>query len=135
MLQISGNADIKHFLFKLVPPEIPPCALTFCDDATKANIIFTHRMNSTIIIDVSNIPEEKKPNDVVQMTEFQMNLKDICRKAIRKHLLHLDPNSHLFGRVPLLPLPEALKGYLLYYKSLDEKERLDNNRADNKRVS
>ena len=65
-------------------------------------------------IDLSNTPEEIKPKNFVSMTKFQMNLMDICRKAIRKHLLHLDPHSHLFGRVPQLGLPPSLEKYLMF---------------------
>ena len=36
---------------------------------------------------------------------FRLHLKHICREAIRKHLLNLDPHTHLFGRVPRLGLP------------------------------
>ena len=43
-----------------------------------------------------------------------LSLKHLCRKAIRKHLLELDPHSHLFGRVPKLGLPTLLNEYLLY---------------------
>ena len=43
-----------------------------------------------------------------------LSLKHLCREAIRKHLLELDPHSHLFGRVPKLGLPTLLNEYLLY---------------------
>ena len=55
-----------------------------------------------------------------------LQLKHICREAIRKHLLDLDPHQHLFGRVPLLGLPELVSLYLLYDESLDD----DNNDDD-----
>ena len=45
-------------------------------------------------------------------------LKHICREAIRNHLLHLDPQKHLFGKVPQLGLPPSLTQYLLYGMSL-----------------
>ena len=47
-----------------------------------------------------------------------LNLANICRKAIRKHLLQLDPHSHLFARIPRLPLPAALARYLLFNQNL-----------------
>ena len=47
-----------------------------------------------------------------------LQLKHLCREVIRKHLLHLDPHQHLFGRVPRLGLPSALTSYLLYNLSL-----------------
>ena len=50
---------------------------------------------------------------------LKLNLKHLCRQAIRKHLLKLDPHSHLFGRVPRLGLPVSLTSYLLYNFTLD----------------
>ena len=47
-----------------------------------------------------------------------MQLKHMSRQVIRKHLIDVDPHTHLFGRIPQLPLPSALKEYLLYNISL-----------------
>ena len=52
--------------------------------------------------------------------EQRLYLKHICREAIRKHLLKLEPHTHLFGRVPRLGLPSSLSRYLLYCMSLDD---------------
>ena len=52
--------------------------------------------------------------DILQRTDVKIQLKHICREAIRKHLLKLDPNQHLFGRIPLLGLPEIINQYLLH---------------------
>ena len=52
--------------------------------------------------------------------EEKLKLKHICREAIRKHLLKLDPHQHLFGRIPRLGLPNALNMYLLFSVSLEE---------------
>ena len=51
--------------------------------------------------------------------ELKFCLKHLSRQAIRKHLIHLDPHTHLFWRIPHLQLPSALCKYLLYYLSLD----------------
>ena len=51
-------------------------------------------------------------------TELKFCLKHLCREAIRKHLLHLDPHTHLFGRVPRLRLPSLVAEYLLYDQTL-----------------
>ena len=47
-------------------------------------------------------------------------LYHICREAIRKHLLKLDPHENLFFRIPGLGLPSLLVKYLLFDESLDE---------------
>ena len=54
-------------------------------------------------------------------------LKNLCRVAIRKHLLSVDLHTNLFARVPLLGLPATLARYLLYDIALDA----ENNGADN----
>ena len=50
---------------------------------------------------------------------LKLNVKNLCREAIRKHMLSLDPHSHLFGRVPRLGLPVSLPSYLLFNFTLD----------------
>ena len=50
----------------------------------------------------------------------ETRLKHLCREAIRKYLLELDPHTHLFGRVPKLGLPAVITDYLLYNVSLDD---------------
>ena len=62
-----------------------------------------------------NIPE--------YFTELKENLdlKHLCREAIRKHLINLDPHEHLFGRIPKLGLPSLVTEYLLYDCSLNVK--------------
>ena len=57
--------------------------------------------------------------DVLLEETLKLNLKHMCRETIRKHLLSLDPHSHLFGRVPRLGLPVSLTSYLLYNCSLN----------------
>ena len=51
--------------------------------------------------------------------DLQMCLKHLCRETLRRHLLELDPHTHLFGRVPRLGLPKSLMEYLLYNQTLD----------------
>ena len=45
--------------------------------------------------------------------------KNACREAIRNRFLELDPDSHLFDRIPRLELPSSVKSYLLFGMSLD----------------
>ena len=47
-------------------------------------------------------------------------LKDLCRRAIRRHLLQINPQQHLFDRIPRLGFPFLLTEYLLYNVSLDQ---------------
>ena len=74
--------------------------------------------------DVDKIPEE------LQFEEEKLQLKHICREAIRKHLLKLDPHQHLFGRIPKLSLPLALINYLLFHVSLETDDHHHGNDDD-----
>ena len=71
-----------------------------------------------------NIPE--------YFTELKekLDLKHLCREAIRKHLIHLDPHENLFGRIPQLGLPSLVTEYLLYNCSLDYKGAVGNEETD-----
>ena len=59
--------------------------------------------------------------DYLPQIQIKFYLKYLCREAIRKHLLNLDPHTHLFGRISRLglDLPKSLIEYLLFYMSLD----------------
>ena len=74
--------------------------------------------------------EEDRIPEVLKFEEEKLELKHICREAIRKHLLKLDLHSSLFGRIPKLGLPSALSRYLLFNLSLDEKEDDDDDNDD-----
>ena len=50
----------------------------------------------------------------------ELSLKHLCRKAIRKHLLVIDPHQHLFYIVPRLGLPDCLSRYLVYDIEIDD---------------
>ena len=65
---------------------------------------------------------EEMIQDILQLTDVKMQLKHICREAIRKHLLELDQHQHLFCRIPCLGCPEKINEYLLYDESLEERE-------------
>ena len=65
--------------------------------------------------------------DYLLFTDLKLNLKHLCREAIRKHLLNVDPHTHLFGRVPRLGLPPLMNSFLLYNMSLDDDDEINNN--------
>ncbi len=56
----------------------------------------------------------------IMLEGHQFRLKHLCREAIRKHLITVNPKQHLFGRVPQLGLPQSLESYLLFGISLEE---------------
>ena len=64
--------------------------------------------------------EEDEKQEELKFEDEKLELKHICREAIRKHLLKLDPYQHLFSRVPRLGLPSMMTEYLLFNQSLDD---------------
>ena len=60
-----------------------------------------------------------------QEIKQNLDLKHLCREAIRKHLIGLDPHEHLFGRIPKLGLPSLVTVFLLYDCSLDYRRAAD----------
>ena len=57
--------------------------------------------------------------EYLRFTGERLELRHLCREAIRNHLLHLDPDHHLFNRIPELNLPSLLTEYLLFNVRLE----------------
>ena len=64
---------------------------------------------------VETVPDYLKPSSE------EICLKNICREAIREHLLQIS-DINLFPRVSQLPLPQLMTSYLLYDVTLDDDE-------------
>ena len=78
--------------------------------------VLLHAAGQSVDLTVSEeLGEMFKENDL------STGLKDLCRHAIRKHLLKLNPHQHLLDRIPRLGLPSLLTRYLMYGVSVDEK--------------
>ena len=80
-------------------------------------------LNSTHVLksDTTSVPVPE--HLLLQTHPVKCSLKRICREAIRKHLLKLEPHSNLFGRIPRLEgeIPSSLVKYLLYNMSLTQR--------------
>ena len=63
-------------------------------------------MEDTEDFQYSNLLELVKPKEV--------NLMSMCRRAIRNHLINIDPHLNLIVRIRQLELPSELKDYLLF---------------------
>ena len=61
--------------------------------------------------------------DYLKQDNEKFNLKHLCRMTIRKHLLDLDPHSHLFYRVIKLGLPYIITEYLLFNMSIENNHK------------
>ena len=83
-----GNALRQHLKYYHVDKKL--CQLLFAAGET-----------------LDGVPDEKIP-DCLKFGGVRLDLKHICREAIRKHLLKLDPHAILFNRVPRLGLPSVL---------------------------
>ena len=79
------------------------------------------RNDSVIHIDIPKYFKQLKEN---------LDLKHLCREAIRKHLIDLDPHEHLFRRIPKLGLPSIMTEYMLYDCSLDLKRAVCDDEVD-----
>ena len=47
-----------------------------------------------------------------------ISLRALCRNSVTYHLIKINLQENLFGRIPLLDIPLELKDYLLYHVSL-----------------
>ena len=114
MRGIDGyNAVTSHMLHSTcINKDI--CFLLFLAGETSPKTVKSRYNNKTIKV-VNYLPQ----------IQIKFNLKHLCREVIRKHLIDLDPHTHLFGRIPRLGLPKSLTEYLLYYKSLDSDDNDD----------
>ena len=52
--------------------------------------------------------------DSSEEPDYSLDLKHLCRKAIRTHLINVGSRLNLFCKVPLLGLPPRLVSYLLF---------------------
>ena len=57
---------------------------------------------------------------ICKENDLTRGLRDLCRSAIRRHLLLINPHKHLFDRIPRLGFPSLLTEYLLYNVSLGQ---------------
>ena len=57
---------------------------------------------------------QKEVPEFLLIKDLKLCLKHLCRVAIRKHLIKVNPHLRLFDRIPQLGLPASLSQYLLY---------------------
>ena len=69
-----------------------------------------------LLFAAGDVLDENYPNipEFLKLEEPDIQLQSICRKAIRKHMIRVNPHLHLFARIPELGLPTPLTEYLLY---------------------
>ena len=65
--------------------------------------------------------DTRLPGFLQELLKPDLNLMEICRAAIRKHLLKLS-DVNLFVRIPQLELPVSVQSFLLYHVCLDIKK-------------
>ena len=117
MVNASGQNALQYLLL-LDSPTSPD----------KTMVLFLYAAGETINVgSLENLRESGKLSgqDVLFKENLKFNLKHLCRETIRKHLLDLDPHTHMFGRVPGLGLPALLTSYLLYDCTLDVESTCD----------
>ena len=107
----SQNHKKKFFMLLYTAGETLDGATTAADGISK--------------ITIPKFIEELKDN---------IDLKHLCREAIRKHLIDVNPYENLFGRIAQLGLPSIVNNYLLYNCTLDHDNKdddYDDNGDDN----
>ena len=105
--QYGRNAIITH-LQQYRPINMDICSLLYAAGEDTPNVVKRRCDNESIIV-----------ADYLPQIQIKFDLKHLSRAAIRKHLIDLDPHTHLFGRIPRLEIPHTLHGYLLYGQTLD----------------
>ena len=81
--------------------------------------VIRHNERLTILLYAAGEYLPPQHDEILDILNHEIKLKHLCREAIRKRLLALDPHLHLFNRIPQLNLPSSITAYLLYYESLD----------------
>ena len=122
MVNASGENALQYLLL-LDSPTSPD----------KTMVLFMYAAGEIINVgSLENLKDSGKLSglDVLFEENLKFNLKHLCREAIRKHLLKLDPHTHLFGRVPRLGLPALITSYLLYNCTLDIESTCDDSAMD-----
>ena len=62
----------------------------------------------------------KPLSNYLEENNGHISLAEICRKLVRQHLMKINPNQHLFYRVPQLGLSAVQSDYLLYNLSIEK---------------
>ena len=62
--------------------------------------------------------DTRLPGFLQELLKPDLNLMEICRVAIREHLMK-QSDVNLFVRIPQLELPVSVQSFLLYHVSLD----------------
>ena len=103
--QFRNNALQNYLRMRIIFIRFAMCKLLFVAGET---------------LDVAHLNKPKMKINQNFRERPEVNLKHLCRRAVRKHLLDLNPHIHLFHRVPQLELPFILTDYLLYNLSLSQ---------------
>ena len=108
----TGNSDD-------VQRDVVDLAMAAGEEIHGATVKKTTDQNSVITVDIP---------DYLKSKEIDMKLNLIGRPVIRKHLTDVKPPLNLFCKVPMLPLPAALRDYLLFVLTEDgEDEEMKDN--------
>ena len=107
---LDGNSLERHLRFCYPQNEQLVMFLFAAGEIIEENFTKERRSDGSFVV-----PE------YLQKLEQNLELKNLCRKAIRKHLIDLDPHDNLFNRIPKLGLPSLVNEYLLYNMSLEDK--------------
>ena len=115
---LAGGADVNHRPDYLLDSAVLSGNLTNVKLLLQAGIPINSRQPwyTTTLREKRNkiMALLNASGEYIREGKTELDLKAQCRSAVRKNLLDLNPQAHLFDRVPRLGLPKLLQRYLLY---------------------
>ena len=114
---ISGSVEITRLLLKENSDINRRTRSGF--NALKYSIILDREPNLILLLFAAGESLDVSQNDSrtyairtlcsLSSLKQRSSLKHVCREAIRKYIIDINPHSHLFNRVPELEIPSTLK--------------------------
>ena len=115
-----GQNALTNYIARGEPVKESMCTLLLAAGETIDVSAVGRRSRSDRLLERVSVPDFLLPES------FKFSLQVLCRQMIRKHLLDLDPHTHLFYRVPRLGLPPTLSQYLLYNTKIGQPITVNN---------
>ena len=84
----GNNALKRYMMHETINKDL--CSLLFAAGETVPKTVTRWFTQRDVIMVIDYLPQIK----------IKLQLKQLCREAIRKHLLNLDPHTNLFVRIP-----------------------------------
>ena len=114
----SGHNALTIYMLQCDTINRDLCSLLFAAGETVPQTISRNTVPEPKCV-VDCLPKSVSVIEYLPQIKIYFYLTELCREAIRKHLLELDPHTNLFDRILRLGLPKPLIEYLLFHATLD----------------